>query len=148
MMALVPGNPDAVRQHFNLCRLVPGRKGGVTGQDRPGQGPRGAAAMHSTAQRLSLHVTRAAPYVCAATRACAPSPSTCSDRCITFDGIVKAVAAAAGKEAKVSRQCCSRAQPVCSTSAAALFCCVCHRAACRAAGKKVNSITRWAGQPS
>lgn len=43
MMALVPGNRDAVGQHFNLC----------------------------------------------------------SDRCITFDGIVKAVAAAAGKEAKI-----------------------------------------------
>lgn len=43
MMSRVPGNPAAVKQHFNLC----------------------------------------------------------SDRCITFDGIVKAVAAAAGKEARI-----------------------------------------------
>lgn len=46
----------------------------------------------------------------------------------------------------MSRQCCSRAQPVyCSSSAALLYCC--HRAACRAAGNKSTATPGGQGSP-
>ena len=46
----------------------------------------------------------------------------------------------------MSRQCCSRAQPVCCSSSAALLYC-CHRAACRAAGNKSTATPGGQGSP-